>query len=340
MREAGAPRVSVLLPVRNAASTIAEAISSISRQTLRELEVVVVDDGSTDRTPLILDGLARADPRLRILRQGPCGLVPALNTAARAARSQYLARMDADDVSHARRLALQLRRLERDHRLGAVGCLVRSFGNTPQSDGWSRYEQWLNSSRTPVAIGRDIYIESPLAHPSVVMRQAAFEAVGGYRDLDAPEDYDLWLRMARAGWQFAKVASVLLHWRDHASRLTRVDPRYRLEAFTRLKAHHLARGPLAETDRPLWIWGAGRYGRQLARALESEAVSAEAFVDIDPAKIGRQRRGHPVVNVAELARHPEAVVIAAVPVRGARALIRRRLNQMGRREGLDYWCCA
>ena len=273
--------------------------------------------------------------------------MPALQTAVTRSRAPFLARMDADDRSRPSRLERQLAWLRRRPDLGAVGCLVRSIPETSGAtipDGWLRYERWLNGRRTAEQVTRDLLVESPLAHPSVTMRREAYESVGGYRDFDGPEDYDLWLRLARAGWQLAKVPTVLLDWRDRPGRLTRTDPRYRPEAFLALKAQHLVHGPLAslERGRPVWIWGAGRYGRQLCRALEAAGAGerVQAFVDIDPDKIGRQRRGRQVHDRADLKSNNDVAVLAAVPVVGARALIRRQLTTMGFREGRDYWCCA
>ena len=134
---------------------------------------------------------------------------------------------------------------------------------------------------------------------------------------------------------------MLLRWRDHPGRLTRTDPRYRADAFARVKALHLGRLPALRAGRPIWIWGAGRHGRQLGRALQREGVALSGYVDIDAAKIGRTRRGCPVHAPGALTNAaPRPLVLAAVPVHGARALIRRRLNQLGYAEGRDYICCA
>ncbi len=336
-----APLVSILLPVYNGALTLPDCLQSISEQTFRRFELIVVDDGSTDRSVEILGQVADRDDRIVVLRRRHQGIVAALRAAAEVARGDYLARIDADDRADPSRLARQVRWLQRRPALGAVGCLVRSFTDSGTiTDGWRQYESWLNRRRTNDEIQRDLFVESPLAHPSTLIRSKAYHAVGGYRDFDGPEDYDLWLSLAGAGWELAKVPAVLLEWRDHPGRLTRTDPRYRPEAFLRLKAHHLARGPLGSAARPIWIWGAGRYGRHLARALEPEGIRPEAFIDIDPIKIGRTRRGRPIVAPEALRAAPEAMVLAAVPVPGARTLIRRRLNSLGRREGCDYICCA
>jgi glycosyltransferase involved in cell wall biosynthesis len=115
--------VSVLLPVWNAAATLPECVESLLAQSLREIEVVAVDDGSTDGSREWLLARARAEPRLRVLARPHRGLVAALNPAARAARAPFLARMDADDVAHRERLRLQLSRLRRPS--SARGCAFR-----------------------------------------------------------------------------------------------------------------------------------------------------------------------------------------------------------------------
>src|ERR1700734_3315203 len=98
------PRVAVLMPVRNGARWLGDAIGSVLGQTLRDFELVVVDDGSTDETPRILDDFARRDGRVRIVRQDACGLVDALNRGLAEARAPLIARLDADDRALPERL--------------------------------------------------------------------------------------------------------------------------------------------------------------------------------------------------------------------------------------------
>lgn len=336
------PQVSVLLPVRDGERTVKQAVQSLTSQTLSEIEIVVVDDGSTDGTGRVLERLARGDQRIVLLRQRAAGIVAALQRAARAARGSLLARMDADDECHPERLARQFGWLHRRDDLVAVGCLVESFGDgRGVTDGWRRYEAWLNNRRTAEQIARDLLVESPLAHPSVMMRREAFEAVGGYRDFDGPEDYDLWLRLALAGGAFAKVPRVLLRWRDRPDRLTRSDPRYRPEAFMRLKVDYLLDGPLRKRgSRPLLVWGAGRYGGRLGKLLVASGVQIDAFVDIDPARIGSVRHGIPIVPPAEIDRFHRPMVFPAVALPQARSIIRARLTRRGLVERQDYWVCG
>jgi glycosyltransferase involved in cell wall biosynthesis len=340
---ATAPRISVLLPCRNAAATLDEAVESILQQTLGELEVLAVDDGSTDGSAERLDRWASADARLRVLRLPPRGLIEALNAGLAECRAPLVARMDADDRSHPERLAEQAALLEARPDLAAVGCLVEAFPPEAVGPGFSLYLEWLNGLTSPEAIAREIYVESPLVHPSVVMRRSWCERVGGYQEHGWPEDYDLWLRLHAAGGRFAKVPRVLFYWREHAGRLTHASPRYAIESFLRAKVFYLLRGPLHDRESIL-VRGAGIVGKRLSRLLLAEGAPVTAFIDIDPAKIGRTRRGLPVIGpdacLEWWRRSPRPILLAAVGARGARAVVRQQINDLGLVEGRDWWAVA
>jgi len=340
---ASAPRVSVLIPCFNAAATLDEAVDSILRQTLRSLEIVAVDDGSADGTPEKLAVWAGRDARVRVVRQEHAGLVAGLNAGLAACRAPLIARMDADDWSHPERLTRQAALLEAEPDLALAGCRVRGLAEGEMREGFRIYLEWLNGLTSPEEIARQIFVESPLPHPSVMVRREWLERAGGYQDHGWPEDYDLWLRLHLLGARFAKVPEVLLAWRDSPVRLTRLDPRYSVENFLRAKAHYLAAGPLRDR-RTVILWGAGQMGRRLSKHLLREGAPLAAFVDIHPAKIGGRKRGLPVVAPAELpalwGRSARPAVLIAVGARGARALIREQLNGMGLREGEDWWAVA
>jgi hypothetical protein len=227
--------------------------------------------------------------------------------------------------------------------LAAVSCLVYGFPRDHVREGFRIYIDWLNSLVTEEDIARDIFVESPMAHPSVMVRRTWLERLGGYQEHGWPEDYDLWLRMHLAGARFAKVPKQLLGWREHEARLTRTDSRYSVENFLRAKAHYLLRGPLQERD-TLIIWGAGQMGRRLSKHLLRGGAPLVAFIDIDEKKIGRTRRGKPIIPPAELPalwqQQERPVLLAAVGSRGARKLIRSQLLSMGLREAADWWAVA
>jgi len=335
------PRLSVLLPVRDAAPFLEQCIASLRRQTWQEFEVVAVDDGSKDGSAAMLERWADADPRVALLRQPARGLVAALNAGLAACRGELVARIDADDVAHPRRFELQIDLLDRHPEITVASCLVRHFPWSRVSTGFRQYESWLNALVTPDAIARERFIESPVAHPSVVVRRLALTEVGGWRDPDWPEDYDLWLRLAERGRAFAKVPALLHFWRDHGGRLTRRHRRYAVERFLACKAAFLLSGPLAKASRVV-VWGAGQTGRRLSKHLLAGGAALASFVDIDEAKIGRTLRRVPIVAPEGLPGllGPGCVVVAAVSSRGARELIRRRLAQFDLVEGREFWCAA
>ncbi len=339
----GMPALSVLLPCYNAAATLDRALESLSAQTLGDFEIVAVDDGSTDDTLEQLRARTRLEPRLRVVEQPHAGLVAALNRGLAECRAPLVARMDADDHAHPTRLARQLAYFASHPQVDVVGCLVAGAPQGQVREGFRLYLAWLNALVEDEQIRREIFIESPLPHPSVAYRRERILALGGYQDRGWAEDYDLWLRLYLAGGRFAKIPEVLLDWYESPGRLTRSDARYSLENFLRAKAHYLARGPLQGRD-GLIMWGAGMMGRRLSKHLLRHEAPLAAFVDIDPRKIGRTRRSRPIIAPEDLpgwwGRFRRPVLLAAVGARGARPLIRARLAGMGLQEGEDWWCAA
>jgi glycosyltransferase involved in cell wall biosynthesis len=331
------------MPCYNAAGTLNGAVKSLLDQTLIDFEVVAVNDGSTDRTDEILAAWAQADDRIRIVDRPHLGIVSSLNTGLSFCRAEYIARMDADDRSHPERLSLQAAFLAANPRAAVVSCLVRGFPSAELRAGYRIYIEWLNSLLSDEDIRREMFVESPIPHPSAMLRKQWLDRIGGYQEHGWAEDYDLWLRLYLEGAHFAKIPQVLLDWRDHGDRLTRTDGRYALENFLRAKAHYLAAGPLADRDAVI-IWGAGMIGRRISKHLLREAAPLKAFVDIDPKKIGRTRRGLPIIDPGALPntwdQYAQPVILAAVGARGARRLIRTRLKDMGFVEGKDWWGVA
>jgi GT2 family glycosyltransferase len=332
-------RVAVLMPARDAARTVRAASSSILRQTWRDLELVAVDDGSTDGTSELLHRLAERDPRVRVVRTPGEGIARALNRALASCDAPLVARMDADDLSHPLRIALQLEQLAADPALAAVGAQVRLFPRRVVRPGMARYVGWLNGLTTPALVERDLFVESPLVHPAAVIRREALEAAGGWREGPFPEDYDLWLRLAEAGGALTNFPRVLLGWRESAGRLTRTDGRYALDRHRALKAAALARTWLAGRQE-VAVWGAGETGKATADALAAEGIRVALFVDVDRKKVGRTVRGAPVYGLEELERARGLPLLVAVGAPGARDLIRDELQRARWEEVREFRCVA
>lgn len=190
-----APRISCLLPVYNGEAFLVEAVDSILAQTYRDFELVVVDDGSRDATPDILRAFAEKDDRVRVVRRENGGIVAALNTGLSASRGEYVARMDADDVSLPGRFQFQLDYLDAHPGCVLVGGFARSLKPDGSFDGRTTGGRHLRTDlscfppRVAVAM-----------HPLIMVRRAALLEVGGYRStFPHAEDYDLFLRLSKLG---------------------------------------------------------------------------------------------------------------------------------------------
>lgn len=325
------PRLSVLLPCRDAAATLPEAIASLRAQTFDDFEVIAVDDGSTDATGTQLAHWGADDPRVTVIESAatrpsaaarpsaseprpaavekasaalavPASrLVPALNHAAAAARAPLLARMDADDVAAPDRFAAQFAFLEKNPALAGCGTHVELFSPGEIRSGYRRYERWINTIETPDEVERAALIECPLAHPTLILKRTVFEALGGYRDMGWAEDHDLVLRVIAAGASLANVpGEPLLRWRIREDRLSLTSPVYTAAAFRRCRVHFL-REAFLPPDRDVAVWGAGRVGKPLARELIAQGTPVAAIVDLDPRKIGQEIHGAPVLAPEEFA---------------------------------------
>jgi glycosyltransferase involved in cell wall biosynthesis len=334
------PRLSVILPVRDGAPTLPAALESLLDQTFTDFEVLLFDDGSRDESGKVAERFASSDRRLRPLGGERVGLVRALERCATAASSPLLGRMDADDICHPQRLEEQVALLDSRPELDAVGCRVLCFPAAELRGGMRRYQRWLNELITPADHARDVFVESPLCHPSVLMRREAFDRAGGYRLGDWPEDYRLWLSMDALGAQLAKVPRVLFAWRDHPRRVTRTDPRCERGRIEELKLSFLLKGPFAGRAVAA-VWGAGPTGRGWRRRLAGAGVEVAAFVDVDPRKLGRRLGGAPVLSPDDLRSGSMPWhLLVAVGSPSARKRIRRFCGELGWRERRDFTVVA
>jgi len=328
------PLVSILMPVYNAAATLPAALRSVQAQAFREWELVGVNDGSNDASLEILDRAAQKDRRIRVLTGAHVGIVEALRSASTLASAPLLARMDADDVMHPRRLLLQVTRLDSPPHVDVLATRVRSIGTT--GEGMRRYVEWQNGLLSHGDHVANFFVESPIAHPSVLMRRDLFERAGGYHDPGWAEDFDLWHRMRERGARFEKLPRTLLSWRDGERRLTRTHPMYAEQKFYAAKFHFFRRHPLCKS--PVTVWGAGPIGRDWTRDLLRAGIEVPHVIDIDPKKIGRTivNGRVKVVSPDEALSRRAGLILGAVGARGARDLIRARLLKASLSEGKDF----
>jgi glycosyltransferase involved in cell wall biosynthesis len=332
------PAVSILLPVFNAAGTLASCLESVRRQTFIDWECVIFDDGSEDASIQTAAKAAASDPRFIIVRHGHAGLIETLNAGIDRCSGDLLARMDADDWMHRDRLSLQVRALAEAPALELVGAHVRTFPRSTLGDGSREYEGWLNSMRSPADVYRERFIECPLAHPTWMLRRTNLERER-YRDRGWPEDYDLLLRLLQNGTRAGVVPQRLLGWRHHPDRLSRQDPRYSLERFTACRAAFLASDYLRNSNSYI-LWGYGQTGRALRRALAEHGKQLSGLIEVHPGRLGLTIHGARVVAPDEINHLVNDPLIVSVSGTGPRNEIRRKLDDLKRVEGRDFVCAA
>ena len=202
-----APTVSVVMPAYNASQFLDEAVCSVLDQTFRHFELIIVDDGSADDTAGILQKYARADSRVKVIRQANEGMIIALNRGCRLARGRYIARMDADDISLPRRIERQIDFLDRHPEIGILGTWASRIDENGRVVG-----DWCLSPN-PKVLKWYHFFHVCVIHPTAIMRREVLEKLNFYRpDAIYAEDRDLWLR-ASAITEFSNLPEILLKFR-------------------------------------------------------------------------------------------------------------------------------
>ena len=146
------------MPVRNELSFLPGCLEDILSQTLSEIELVIIDDGSTDTTAVLLKEASQRDPRIRVINTKPEGIISALNTGLDECNGQYIARMDADDRMNKTRLQKQLKLMKSNPELELIGCRMGGFTDSGRiTDSIEKYQSWSNSMISHQHIECDLF---------------------------------------------------------------------------------------------------------------------------------------------------------------------------------------
>ena len=282
------------MPVRNEASLLPDCLKDIIYQTFSEIEIVIVDDGSTDTTTEILNEVSQRDSRIRIFKTEPRGIISALNTGLSECNGHYIARMDADDRMDKTRLAKQLELMKNNPELELIGCRMGVFTDSGRiTDSIEKYQSWSNSLISHEQIERDLFAECPIAHPTFFATRHLFNKLGGYSANPWAEDYDFILRAYKAGAKLAKHPEKLVQKYHSPGRLSRVDAIYKRPAMFEAKANYMMEYGLLKNRRGVLIAGSGPTGRQAAHSFEKRDVNILGYVDNRPGPPDRKVKSFP-----------------------------------------------
>jgi glycosyltransferase involved in cell wall biosynthesis len=210
-KNASPPKVSVVMAVYNNRRYVPEAVESILNQTFKDFEFIIIDDGSTDGSGEWLEHRAKTDVRIRLVRQENRGLTKSLNIGCSLVRGDFIARMDADDVSYPNRFSIQIEVLKSCSDVVALGSQIRYI----DAGGVPLFIRRLPLEHEEIEQCHLAKWGGFINHSSVMMRRNALEAVGGYDEkFPKAQDYDLWFRLGRVG-RLANLPEVLLDYRHH-----------------------------------------------------------------------------------------------------------------------------
>lgn len=276
--------VSILTPFKNTEAFLAECIDSILAQTYQYWELIIVDDGSTDASYDLVLTYAQKDNRIKLLRNDGSGIIEALRTAFKHSEGTYITRMDSDDIMVHDKLETMMLQLQANGKGNIALGLVRYFSAVGISDGYNRYEQWLNALTQTGSNFQDIYKECVIASPCWMLHRDDLLACGAFNHSRYPEDYDLTFRFYEAGFRCLPSQKLLHHWRDYSWRTSRTHEHYAMNYFLDLKLFYFLKLNY-DAKRPLVVLGAGGKGKSMAKYLIKENIEFYWICD-NPRKIG------------------------------------------------------
>lgn len=331
-------RISILLPIFNEERYLAECLDSILAQTYPDWELLAIDDQSTDSTPQILAAYQQRDARIRPLYNPDKGVIPALRLALEQSTGALITRMDADDIMAPQKLE-RMYSLLIAHGMGHLSTgLVKYFSDAQLGEGYARYGEWINQVNLENRQWEEIYRDCPIPAPCWLVYREDLLRAGAFEPNIKPEDYDLIFRFRQIGLQAHTVPEVLLYWRDHEDRTTRMNEEYNIQKYFRMKLPwflDLDHNP----QRQLVLWGAGARGKAFAQMLLEAKVPFRWVCD-NERKWGKDIYGIKMEDSSKLGQFGPCQVVISVAAPEEQRVIKAFLEELNLKAGLDYfWFC-
>lgn len=327
--------ISIIIPFKDTAIFLKECLNSIVPQTFIKWEVLAVDDHSSDNSLEIVTSFAKEDNRIRVFKNAGVGIIPALQTAYKKCSGDFITRMDSDDVMKPNRLDVMAKSLQKTGRGYVAVGKVKYFSDRGISNGYERYEKWLNQLTQTGANFSEIYKECVIPSPCWMVHRDDFEASDGFEPSRYPEDYDLAFRFYKQGLKIIPCHEVLHLWRDYDTRTSRTHEHYAQNYFLDIKIDYFLKLDF-ESKRPLVVWGAGFKGKTIAKKLLSKNLDFMWLCD-NPNKINKSIYGKKMNHFSSLEKLNNPQSIVTVANEAAQKEIRSYLNNLGQQAMLDYF---
>ncbi|WP_431123660.1 glycosyltransferase family 2 protein [Flagellimonas flava] len=329
------PTVSLFIPFKNTQEYLPVCLDSILDQTYPYWEVLAVDDRSEDNSRKVLEAYAKKDNRIKVYPNSGNGIIPALQTAYAYSSGDLVSRMDSDDIMKPNRLEVMAELLGIHGKGNVAVGQVQYFSHRGISDGYARYETWLNALTANGNNYDEIYKECVIPSPCWMVHRDDFELSGAFRPDRYPEDYDLTFRFYENQLKIIPCNEVLHLWRDYDTRTSRTHEHYAQNYFLDIKLHYFLKLD-HEPTRQLVVWGAGFKGKTIAKNLVNQDLDFVWLCD-NPAKIGKKIYGQELVHFQTLKqlKNPQSVVTVANE--NAQKEIREFFSTLGQQTMKDYF---
>lgn len=305
--------ISILIPFKNTEDYLSECLNSILKQTYTNWELLIVDDHSTDSSYNLVKSYANTDSRIIVLKNEGKGIIDALKTAFKVSKGDYITRMDSDDIMTSEKLEVLFNHLHIKGKQHVATGLVHYFSEKGISDGYRKYETWLNQLTIKGTNYSDIYKECVIPSPCWMLHRDDLLAIDAFNPTRYPEDYDLTFRFYKQNYTVIPCDTVLHHWRDYGTRASRTDANYAENSFIDIKLHYFLDIDY-DNLRPLVVWGAGQKGKTIAKKLIAKQISFVWICD-NPKKIGKhiyEQELKPFRYLEQL-KQPQSIVSVANP---------------------------
>ncbi len=330
-----ASMISILIPFKNTEAFLQACLDSIVNQTYKDWEILAIDDGSTDASTKMVKAYANAYNNIYYIKNDGAGIILALQTGYKYAKGNYITRMDSDDIMTADRLEHLVQSLiANGPGFVAVGQ-VKYFSDEGISDGYARYERWLNQLTAKGTNYTEIYKECVIPSPCWMVYKTDFDKCDAFNPTRYPEDYDLTFRFYANKLKIIPCTKILHHWRDYGTRTSRTHEHYAQNYFLDIKLHYFLKLEY-NLERPLVIWGAGFKGKTIAKKLVQKQTPFIWVCD-NPNKIGKHIYGTALQHFSFIKTLSQPQSIITVANDKAQKEIRKFLTQQKQQQAVDYF---
>jgi glycosyltransferase involved in cell wall biosynthesis len=303
--------VSIIIPYKNPLPYFEDCLKSTVNQSYKKLQIILVNDNSTDDSEKLAFKYSNEDSRIEILNNVGKGIVDALNTGSEIAKGKYITRMDADDIMSENKIEILRSLLEKKKTKHiAVGSVKYFASEKPMGNGYLKYANWLNKLTSNEKNFKEIYKECTIPSCSWMMHRSDFEIIKGFKKLNYPEDYDFLFRVYYNQIKLTTTKEIIHLWRDHPMRTSRNSKDYLFENFVPLKIKYLIENEL-NTKEELVLWGSGKKGKLVAKKLIENNCSF-SWISNNQKKIGHEIYQQKIQSTSLLKTEKKKLIICAI----------------------------